>query len=162
VLAVLGNADGRRPVAREVLEAAGARVLANDGADVSPSVTVWGIGWLDRPGLEEAAERMDRSRYNICLTHAPGLIPDAARAGFDLYLCGHTHGGQVRLPGFGAVITLGVYGKRFECGRYELDGMTAYVTRGLGLEGGLASRVRLLCPPEAVVVDLGGRADHNR
>ena len=82
------------------------------------------------------------------------MIPEGALAGFDLYLAGHTHGGQVRLPGYGALITLGVHGKRFESGRYRLpEGMTAYVTRGGGPEGGLTTRVRFMCPPEVVLVE---------
>jgi len=62
----------------------------------------------------------------------------------------------VRVPGWGALITGSLYGKSFEMGRYEVGGMTLYVTRGVGLEGALAPRVRCLCPPEAVLWELGG------
>ena len=87
------------------------------------------------------------------------MIPQAARAGFVLYLTGHTHGGQVRLPVYGALVTLAVHGKRFECGRYELpEGMTAYVSRGLGLEGGHATRVRFMCSPEVVLLEFAPEA----
>jgi hypothetical protein len=157
VLAVLGNADLRRPVAREVLVSAGARVLANEEARLGGGLSVWGLDWLSRPGVELARSRIDRGRFNVCLTHSSGIIPDAAAAGFDLCLCGHTHGGQVRLPFFGALLTLSVLGKRYELGRYEAGGMTAYVTSGAGLEGGFASRVRLLCRPEVVAVELAAR-----
>ena len=154
VYAVIGNADEPRPVAYRTVAAAGARVLVNEPVELTGGVTVWGLRWLDDEALEEAASRLDRTRFNICLTHAPGMIPGAARAGFDLCLTGHTHGGQVRLPLYGALVTLSVHGKRFECGRYELpEGMTAYVTRGIGLEGGYATRVRFMCPPEVVLVD---------
>jgi predicted MPP superfamily phosphohydrolase len=120
-------------------------------------VRVFGASYLDAAALEGARTPPDPARFDICLTHAPGIIPQAARRGFDLYLCGHTHGGQVRVPLWGALLTLAVHGKRFESGRYEVDDMTAYVTRGVGLEGGgLAPRVRFLCTPEIVIVELVG------
>jgi predicted MPP superfamily phosphohydrolase len=167
VYAVIGNADEPRPVACQTVAAAGAKVLVNESVELAASfappggpdrqaggVTLWGFRWLDEDALADAAGKLDRTRVNVCLTHAPGMIPGAARAGFDLYLTGHTHGGQVRLPGYGALITLGVHGKMFESGRYRLpEGMTAYVTRGVGPEGGLTTRVRFMCPPEVVLVE---------
>ncbi len=73
----------------------------------------------------------------------------------DLYLSGHTHGGQVRLPFYGAVFTASYYGKKYEMGQYQLGPATLYVSRGIGMAGGLIPRVRLLCPPELVLVELG-------
>jgi hypothetical protein len=159
VYAVIGNADEPRPLAYRTVAAAGAKVLVNEPVDLAGGVTVWGLRWLDEEALSEAASRLDPERVNVCLTHAPGMIPQAARAGFDLYLAGHTHGGQVRLPLLGALVTLAVHGKRFECGRYSLPGgMTAYVTRGVGLEGGWTTRVRFMCRPEVVLVEFVAEA----
>jgi predicted MPP superfamily phosphohydrolase len=73
-----------------------------------------------------------------------------------LQLSGHTHGGQVRLPLFGALYAGSLYGKRFESGRRQVGEMTLYVTRGLGLEGKGAPRVRFLCPPEMILWEIGG------
>jgi predicted MPP superfamily phosphohydrolase len=72
----------------------------------------------------------------------------------DLFLCGHTHGGQVRLPFWGAVITMSKHHKRFESGLYDVGGVPMYVNRGVGCEGGSAPRVRFLCRPEVAVFDL--------
>ena len=119
-------------------------------------VVVRGVPYLDERTISEAVERMDGAEFNICLHHSPCLIEEAARAGFDLYLCGHTHGGQVRLPFYGALVTLSRHGKKYELGRYEVGGMTAYVTSGLGVEGGPAPRVRFLCRPEVVMVEIVG------
>jgi predicted MPP superfamily phosphohydrolase len=80
----------------------------------------------------------------------------AAEEKVDLYLAGHTHGGQIRLPLFGAVFTASSYGKRYEQGLYEIGETTLYVSRGLGMEGQGAPRARFLCPPEIVAVDLVG------
>ena len=153
--AVMGNVDAYRTCSRDILRRAGVQMLEGEAADLGGGVRVFGAGYLDAAALETAGAGSDPARFDICLTHAPGIIPEAARLGFDLYLCGHTHGGQVRIPLWGALITLAVHGKRFECGRYEVEGMTAYVTRGVGLEGGrFTPRVRFLCPPEIVLVEL--------
>lgn len=90
----------------------------------------------------------------ILLYHTPDLAPAAAELGLDLQLSGHTHGGQVRLPWYGALFTGSLYGKKFEAGRYQLKNMTLYVTRGLGLEGAGAPRVRFLCPPEIILWEI--------
>ena len=112
---------------------------------------------MDEDGTRlKALPRLDPSKFNILLFHSPDLAPQAAALGYDLQLSGHTHGGQVRLPLFGAIYTSSIYGKRFEAGRYLLDQMILYVTRGLGLEGKAAPRVRFLCPPEIILWQLIG------
>ncbi len=92
----------------------------------------------------------------ILLYHTPDLAPAAANMGIDLYLCGHTHGGQIRLPIYGAVATSSRWGKRYEHGLYEEGGMTLYVCRGLGMEGLGAPRARFLAPPEIVLWEITG------
>lgn len=106
--------------------------------------------------LEEERQRTGDRPFTILLHHTPDLAPDAAEAGVDLQLSGHTHGGQVRLPLYGALITGCLYGKAFEMGRREVGGMTLHVTRGIGMEGSGAPRVRFLCPPEIVLWEIGG------
>ena len=96
------------------------------------------------------------ARFRILLYHSPDLAPVACENGIDLQLSGHTHGGQVRLPFWGALFTSSLYGKRFEAGRYRLGPMTLYVTRGIGMEGKAAPRVRFLCPPEIVLWEICG------
>jgi hypothetical protein len=100
--------------------------------------------------------KQDPDRFRILLYHTPDLAPDASQMGIDLQLSGHTHGGQIRLPLFGALYPSSLYGKRFEAGRYSLDGLTLYVTRGIGMEGRGAPRVRFLCPPEVTVWEISG------
>jgi predicted MPP superfamily phosphohydrolase len=92
--------------------------------------------------------------YRVLLYHSPDLAPVAPEAQVDLYLCGHTHGGQVRLPFFGAVATSSAFGKRYEMGLYQNGRMRLYVSRGVGLEGMGAPRVRFLCPPEITLITL--------
>ncbi len=113
--------------------------------------------FLERPRLE-ALLSPPRARFTLLLYHTPDLAPDAAELGIDWMLSGHTHGGQIRLPGFGALATASLYGKAFEMGRYAIGDMTLYVTRGIGLEGSAAPRVRLFCPPEVIVWEIDGSA----
>ncbi len=94
--------------------------------------------------------------FSILLYHTPDIAPLAQDAGFDLQLSGHTHGGQIRLPGFGALYTASFYGKLLEGGLYRLKQMTLFVTHGIGLEGASAPRVRLFCPPEIALFTLKG------
>jgi hypothetical protein len=69
-----------------------------------------------------------------------------------LILCGHTHGGQFRFPGFGAVITSSRFGKRFEYGayRHSSTGAIMYVTAGIGATW---FHARIFCPPEVLFVN---------
>jgi uncharacterized protein len=92
--------------------------------------------------------------FTILLHHSPDLALDAAHFPIDLQLSGHTHGGQVRIPFFGAIFTASMYGKRFEAGRYQVGDLVLYVTRGLGLEGASMPRIRFLCPPEIIVWEI--------
>lgn len=92
--------------------------------------------------------------FRILIYHTPDLAPEAAQAGIDLQLSGHTHGGQVRIPYYGAVYAASLYGKAFESGRRHVGDMTLYVSRGIGLEGGGAPRLRFNCAPEVILWEL--------
>ncbi len=108
---------------------------------------------LDGPRLSDLMNEKN-GRFNILLYHSPDLAPVAARSGIDLQLSGHTHGGQVRLPLIGALFTGSLYGKEFEAGRMQLGNLTLYITRGIGLEGAAAPRLRFLCPPEIILWEI--------
>ena len=91
--------------------------------------------------------------YHIVLGHRPDYA--LGRIDADLLLAGHTHGGQVRLPFVGPLLTLSRLPRSWAVGRSELPGgQTLYVSRGVGMERGGAPRIRFLCPPELVVIDI--------
>ena len=94
--------------------------------------------------------------FTLLLYHSPDLIREAARHHVDLYLGGHTHGGQLCLPFYGAIVTSSIYGKRYASGLFEEDGTTMYISRGMGFEGGGMPRARFLCRPEIVSLELVG------
>ena len=105
----------------------------------------------------------DDGVYTLYLHHVPDAIDELRRRDpeqrVDLFLCGHTHGGQVCLPFWGAVITLGKYHKKYERGLYSVDGVPMYVNRGVGSGGGGIPHVRFLARPEVAVIDLYTRSN---
>lgn len=104
---------------------------------------------LSQPNkVKELISRSSEESFQIVLHHNPDLFEETADLGGDLYLCGHTHGGQIRLPWYGAIVTLTGTGKEYEAGLYRRKGCWCYTNRGLGLEGGGAPRVRFWCRPE--------------
>ncbi|HEY89842.1 MAG TPA: hypothetical protein G4N98_08975 [Thermoflexia bacterium] len=124
--------------------------------------TLWLIGldctlsWeADRRRLQELQQTLPAGSPTLLLYHTPDLMPDAAAQGIALYLAGHTHGGQLRLPFYGALFTSSRWGKRYEMGLYREAATTLYVSRGLGMEGLGAPRARFLAPPEIILWELG-------
>jgi predicted MPP superfamily phosphohydrolase len=105
----------------------------------------------DAVQLRQLAATIAPGIPRILLYHSPELMPLASRLGIELYLCGHTHGGQIRLPLYGALVTSSSLGKRYEMGLYREDATHLYVSRGIGFEGLCAPRVRFLCPPEIIL-----------
>ncbi len=108
----------------------------------------------DAAALKRLAQGVPPGAYTLLLYHTPDLIEVASGAGINLYLAGHTHGGQIRLPFYGALVTLSAYGRRYQMGEYKVGPTTLYVSRGIGLEGMRLPRVRFLCPPEVDVISL--------
>jgi predicted MPP superfamily phosphohydrolase len=111
----------------------------------------------DAERLAAVAAQAPPGVFRVLLYHSPELAPIAPKLDINLYLCGHTHGGQVRLPLYGALITSSKLGKRFEMGHYQVGQTDLYVSRGVGLEGMAAPRVRFLSPPEIALFSLNGR-----
>ena len=110
----------------------------------------------DGQRLQALMREVPPNAFTVLLYHSPDLFPEASALGIDLYLCGHTHGGQIRLPFVGALVTASIYGKRYEMGLYRRGRTTMYVSRGLGMEGLGMPRMRLMCPPEIVLIHLQG------
>ncbi|MBN1314174.1 MAG: metallophosphoesterase [Anaerolineales bacterium] len=111
--------------------------------------------------LEKILKNEPNKNPIVLIYHTPDLAPEASQAGVDLQLSGHTHGGQIRAPLIGALVTSSLYGKRYEMGLYHVPRkehapMTLYVSRGIGMEGGIAPRARFLCRPEIVLWTLMG------
>jgi len=93
--------------------------------------------------------------YTLLLYHKPDLFDEAVAQGIDIFLAGHTHGGQVRLPTQATLSGIASdHGQWNEMGLYTQGGTSLYVSRGIGMEGLDLPRVRFLCPPEIVGLEM--------
>jgi len=115
---------------------------------------------LDAARLDQALNGLPQAStdtFTLLLYHSPDLILEAADRKIDLYLSGHTHGGQIRLPLLGPIVTGSEYGRKYVAGLFQEGDTLMYNSRGLGLEGSAMPRARFLCPPEIVNIELQGR-----
>ena len=155
--AVRGNIESWYFSDIDILKDTGFRVLSNESLKLSKDGEFFYISGLDYGFEDKALQVIDKipsSSLNIFLYHTPDLIEDLSSEKTDLYLCGHTHGGQVRFPLYGSLITLSVHGKKYDMGLYKVDRTFVYVNRGLGTEGGNVPPVRFLCRPEITVFSI--------
>lgn len=91
--------------------------------------------------------------FHVAFAHRPEFALGDVKA--DLLVAGHTHGGQVRLPGIGPLVTLSAIPRAWAAGATALPGgRTLVVSRGVGMERGEAPRLRFLCPPQVLVLEL--------
>lgn len=104
--------------------------------------------------IDEVLQGVTPGELSIFLYHYPDEVERAAVQGVDLYLAGHTHGGQIAVPFYGALVTLSKFGKKYEAGTYRIGNTTLNVNRGIGMEGGPAPRVRFYARPEITVIDI--------
>ncbi len=155
--AVLGNHDwdyGGERVAR-ALETVGIRVLRNESAAVFlGGRPLWLAGVddpvTDRHDLEAALAELPEEEPAILLSHLPDVHREAPAA-VRLVVAGHTHGGQVCVPGFGPIVTLSRLPRRQAHGLHELSGRRLFVTAGVGTTG---LPIRFARPPEIGLLEL--------
>jgi uncharacterized protein len=128
----------------ETVEVAGTRVC------------VAGVAVGSEGRAHAAIAQAPAGAFTLFLHHYPypDVVPDADRSRVDLFCAGHVHGGQIALPFYGALVTLSKYGKQYEAGLYRVGSMGMYVSRGIGMEGSRAPRVRFCSRPEIAVIDV--------
>jgi len=160
-IAVLGNHDSIRVVS--CLEAHGIQVLLNERVTVTRGeerITLAGVDdyhYFRLANLERTLDGITPRETVILLNHSPEQFRQAGHAGVDLYLCGHTHGGQICLPGGLAP------GFNIECtrrvgrGAWRYGAMHGYTSRGVGTS---LVNVRYNCPPEITRHRLVGVEDN--
>ncbi len=114
-------------------------------------ITCLGLGDSFDPTLKLPAG--DPQQFHLVLGHSPSFALGKIQA--DLLVAGHTHGGQIQLPFLGPIVTNCSLSRQFAVGVNELpSGAKLLVSRGIGMERGHAPRLRFLCRPELVIVDL--------
>lgn len=152
VFSTLGNHDYwlDADVITAVMESAGLPVLINQGLSIQHgkrTIYIAGLddGWSGKPDLNKTLDRVDPAEPVILLCHEPDLADRYSLDGrVNVQLSGHTHGGQIRIPGIGALI-LPYLGRKYDLGLYRVNDMLLYTNRGLGV---ISEPVRLNCPPE--------------
>jgi uncharacterized protein len=164
IYAIDGNVDDLAVMSTLFTGLANIRVLSDEVLPIRlPGGTLYLVGMTTNTSrdrvrrLQALMAGLPSDAYSILLYHYPSLIQFAASARVDLYLAGHTHGGQIRLPIFGPIYMDRTYRntEKYNMGEYALGPTTLYVSRGLGMAGGLLPRARFLCPPELVLLELG-------
>lgn len=155
--AVTGNFEMRDWSPLDLFAETGFEPLAQNTTTVMKGADVISISGLnfDRAGAYQSLlQGFPTDRFHVFLYHMPDLVEDVDDSGVDLYLCGHTHGGQIAMPIYGALITFSKFGKKYESGLYRVGGTTLYVNRGLGLEPRPAPQMRFCARPEIAVFDI--------
>ena len=155
--AVKGNWDVAFWRNLNLFEDTGVREIDGEATAINikgSSIWVAGVSVGHEGRIKQALGSIPNDAFTVFLYHYPDLIPEISEQRVDLYCAGHTHGGQVALPFYGALITLSKFGKQYEAGLYQVDHTWLYVNRGIGMEGGSAPRVRFCSRPEVTVIEI--------
>jgi uncharacterized protein len=149
VYGVLGNHDTIRMVPG--LEDMGIRMLLNESMPImrgGQTIYLAGIDdahYFRVDNIEKAGAGIAHDAFSILLSHTPEIYRQAAHAGFDLLLSGHTHGGQICLPGSIPVTLDSVLPRSMGAGAWKYHAMIGYTSVGAGT---VVVTVRLNCLPE--------------
>lgn len=166
VYLVLGDTEGAGThLQREILPYTNVRLVWNDVVHFEVGdrrVTLGGVElqYASRPA-QEVVEKLEADECDddlrILLAHRPDVALGLRRGSrIDLVIAGHTHGGQIVVPGFGPLMTLSSVPRHIAGGGlHEINGNPIYVSRGVGWERGHAPRIRFFCPPEVSLVEVG-------
>jgi uncharacterized protein len=162
-LAYFGERRHHRPGIRGRADALRAGLVADGWTDMSNRATSFRrdgirveVAGLDDPHIERhdlrVARRRDEGAVGLAVVHSPDPVPELAALGYDLILCGHTHGGQVRLPFVGALVTNSTIPTRLCMGLSRFGRAFLHISPGLGTSK--FAPFRFLCRPEATLLEL--------
>lgn len=160
VYGVLGNHDTIRMVPG--VEALGFRMLLNESIAIGRAGIAIHLAGIDDAhyyqvdNLQKAASGIPAGAVSILLSHTPEAYKQAAHAGFDLMLSGHTHGGQICLPGGIPILTDADCPRRFAKGAWRYHQLAGYTSVGAGSS---IVDVRLNCRPEITLHTLTRATD---
>jgi hypothetical protein len=152
VYAILGNHDSIRMV--PAMEEMGYDLLLNECVRIERGGEALFLSGIDDAhyyklqNFDRAARDIPDDAVSVLLSHTPEPYRQAAAAEFDLMLCGHTHGGQICLPGGLPVLTDADSPRRFARGSWRYHDMIGYTSVGAGTS---LVDVRLNCPPEVTL-----------
>jgi uncharacterized protein len=108
--------------------------------------------WSGQPDLDAALRDVPEQAFKILLCHEPDYVEKAAQRGIPLQLSGHSHGGQVLLPGRRPIVTP-PHGSKYPIGLQQAEGSSTLVYTNVGL-GVIFPPIRINCPPEVSLITL--------
>jgi predicted MPP superfamily phosphohydrolase len=152
IFGVLGNHDTIQMV--PAMEAMGISMLINECAVITRGNQQIYLAGIDDAhffrvdNIEKAASQIPKDGFSILLSHTPEIFRQAAHANFNLMLSGHTHGGQLCLPGSIPVKLEAILPRRMGAGAWQYNEMSGYTSVGAGSS---VVAVRLNCPPEVTL-----------
>ncbi len=152
VYGILGNHDSIRMV--PAMEDMGITLLLNEAVAIQRQGSAVWLAGIDDPhyfrmeNFEKTAHSIPADAVAVLLSHSPEPFRRAAHAGFDLMLSGHTHGGQICLPGGVPLMTNADCPRRFCRGGWRYHTMQGYTSVGSGAS---VVDVRFNCPPEVTL-----------
>ena len=155
VFGVLGNHDPAEMVGR--LGQFGASILVNDTVEIRRGQESIHLVGVDDPhyygcdDLTSALFGVPREAFKILLAHSPELASEASAARVNLYLCGHTHAGQICLPWIGPMWVNATCPRQFTRGSWKYLKMLGFTSAGVGCS---LVPARFHCPPEIAVIEL--------
>ena len=154
-VAIFGNHDAYHHPnrTRQELEKLGFAVLGNQSCEVTIRGERCVFTGNEAPWFP-APTAVPDGGFRICVSHSPDQFRWAQSQGFDLILCGHVHGGQIRLPIIGSIFVPSRYGRRYDMGVFENNGTVMVVGRGLSGKEPL----RFRCHPQVIRMVLRGAA----
>jgi hypothetical protein len=157
MVAVLGNHDhwNDAEIVAEALAERGIRVLRNEAFAIERGRSRLWISGIDdafvgAADLEETLREVPKSEATVLLAHEPDFADEAAHYPVDVQFSGHSHGGQVQLPGVGPLV-LPALAQKYPLGLNRVGRLQVYTNRGIGV---INPPVRFLCPPEVTLVTL--------
>lgn len=162
IYGVLGNHDCLEII--EPLGEYGVKFLVNDSMTITRGGERIHLAGVDDPhyfrchDLEQAFENVPAREFTILVAHSNEIYREAAAYGPQLYLCGHTHGGQIRFPVVGVVFTHSKAPRRLVQGEWSHDGMKGYTSGGVGVSG---VPVRFATQGEVSVITLRRKTDRD-
>ncbi len=172
IYACTGNGEILHPDAGEktleIIKSYGGTVLRNSNAVITKGKSRFYILGVEDPfthsdDLSKALEGVADDDFKVLLAHSPHIAKEAIQSGIDVMLCGHTHGGQVRMPFFGAIYARTGFKRALSAGLYS----GKQLARAAGIQGDVSSKVfisrglgtshlpiRFLCKPEMAIIRL--------
>jgi len=139
---------------KKIFQEIGVNLINNKNKLIKNEFWLLGVDslWAEKDNLDSALKGTTNNLPKILLAHNPDIVYKIADKNINLVLSGHTHGGQIRLPLIGPLISAkSKLGRKYDYGLFKFGNSLLYITKGIGEDG---PRARLFCRPEIVILNI--------